>query len=91
VILSPVPVLQVPHISHDTLEAAERKDTRAMLGETGWVLGGPHGTAVWLGMKRSILQFRLHKPGSPASVSDVVLPSRAGPPRTPDRVAVDGL
>ena len=102
-ILSPVPVLQGPHTEftarvasapptpHDTLEAAERKDTRAMLGETGWVLGGPHGAAVWLGMKHSILQFRLRKLGSPASVRDDVLPSRAAPPRTPDPVAVDGL
>ena len=62
-----------------------------MLGETGWVLGGPHGAAVWLGMKRSILQFRLGKLGSPALVRDAALPSRVGPPRTPDPVAVDGL
>src|SRR5215813_6282746 len=75
VILSPGPVLQVPltectarvtsapPIPHDTLEAAERKDIRAVLGETGWVLGGPHGAAVWPGMKRSTLQFRLCKLG----------------------------
>jgi hypothetical protein len=55
------------------------------------VLGGPHGTVVHLGMKRSTLQFRLRKLGSPASVRDDVLPSRAGPPRTPDPVAVDGF
>ena len=38
-------------------------DIRAVLGETGWVLGGPHGAAVWPGMKRSTLQFRLCKLG----------------------------
>src|SRR5215510_14417026 len=73
VILSPGPVLQVPLTAltarvtsappapHDTLEAAERKDIRTVLGETGWVRGGPYSAAVWLGMKRSLLQFRLRK------------------------------
>jgi transcriptional regulator with GAF, ATPase, and Fis domain len=32
-----------------------------VIEETGWVLGGPHGAAVRLGMKRSTLQFRLRK------------------------------
>jgi formate hydrogenlyase transcriptional activator len=75
VILSPGPVLQVPlseftarvtaapSTPHDTLEAAERKHIRAVLEETRWVLGGPHGAAVRLGMKRSTLQFRLRKLG----------------------------
>ena len=75
VILSPGPVLQVPlsDLNHrgtpahpvpdDTLEAAERKHILAVLEETGWVLGGPHGAAVRLGMKRSTLQFRLRKLG----------------------------
>jgi len=75
VILSPGPVLQVPLTDltsrvtsappapHDTLEAAERKHILAVLEETQWVLGGPHGAAVRLGMKRSTLQFRLRKLG----------------------------
>jgi formate hydrogenlyase transcriptional activator len=75
VILSPGPVLQVPltdltpHSTptsptpHDTLAAAERKHILAILEETGWVLGGPHGAAVRLGLKRSTLQFRLRKLG----------------------------
>jgi transcriptional regulator with GAF, ATPase, and Fis domain len=46
-----------------TLEVAERKHILAVLEETGWVLGGPHGAAVRLGMKRSTLQFRLRKLG----------------------------
>jgi formate hydrogenlyase transcriptional activator len=101
--LSPGPVLQVPLTEctarvtsapptpHDTLEAVESKDIRAVLGETGWVLGGLHGAAVRLGLKRSTLQFRLGKLGSPAPVHDDALPSRAGLPRTPDPVAVDGF
>jgi formate hydrogenlyase transcriptional activator len=75
VILSPGPVLQVPLAdlkppaagaspqSHDTLEEAERKHILAVLGETKWVLGGPNGAAVRLGLKRSTLQFRMHKLG----------------------------
>jgi len=34
-----------------------------VLEETGWVLGGPNGTAVRLGLKRSTLQFRMRKLG----------------------------
>jgi formate hydrogenlyase transcriptional activator len=75
VILSPRPVLQVPLIdlkppatgtspkNHDTLEEAERKHLLAVLEETNWVLGGPHGAAIRLGMKRSTLQFRMRKLG----------------------------
>src|SRR5262249_13564452 len=75
VILSPGPVLQVPLTAltarvtsalpapYDTLAGAERKHILAGLGETQWVLGGPHGAAVRLGMKRSTLQFRLRKLG----------------------------
>ena len=71
VILSPGPVLQVPLAAlpprgtparptpHATLAAAERAHILAVLEETGWVLGGPHGAAVRLGLKRSTLQFRL--------------------------------
>ena len=75
VILSPGPVLQVPLADltpratparltpHDTLAEAERAHILAVLEETGWVLGGPHGAAQRLGLKRSTLQFRLRKLG----------------------------
>ena len=75
VILSPGPVLQVPLADlppratparatpHATLAAAERAHILAVLEETGWVLGGPHGAAMRLGIKRSTLQFRLRKLG----------------------------
>jgi formate hydrogenlyase transcriptional activator len=75
VIVSAGPVLQVPltdlhpravparPMPQDTLEAAERKHILAVLQETKWVLSGPNGAAVRLGMKRSTLQFRLRKLG----------------------------
>ncbi len=75
VILSPGPVLQVPladlkppttgvsSTNHDTLQEIERKHILAVLAETNWVLGGPNGAAVRLGMKRSTLQFRMRKLG----------------------------
>jgi formate hydrogenlyase transcriptional activator len=75
VILSPGSVLQVSlndlnqrnlpthPTPHDTLEEAERKHILAVLAETNWVLGGPHGAAMRLGMKRSTLQFRMRKLG----------------------------
>ncbi|HEX2277175.1 MAG TPA: sigma 54-interacting transcriptional regulator [Candidatus Tectomicrobia bacterium] len=75
VILSPGPVLQVPLAdlkppatgaspqNHNTLEEAERKHILAVLEETKWVLSGPNGAAVRLGMKRSTLQFRMRKLG----------------------------
>ena len=47
----------------DTLEDAERKHILAVLEETNWILGGPKGAAVRLGLKRSTLQFRMKKMG----------------------------
>ena len=75
VILSPGPVLQVPltdlnarvtpvrPMQHTTLAEAERQHILAVLEETRGVVGGPHGAAVRLGMKRSTLQFRMRKLG----------------------------
>jgi formate hydrogenlyase transcriptional activator len=48
---------------HDTLEEAERKHILAVLEDTNWVLGGPNGAALRLGMKRATLQHRLRKLG----------------------------
>jgi formate hydrogenlyase transcriptional activator len=45
----------------DTLEEAERKHVLAVLKDTRWVLGGPHGAAMRLGMKRTTLQHRMRK------------------------------
>jgi formate hydrogenlyase transcriptional activator len=48
---------------HDTLQEAERKLILAVLKDTGWVLSGPSGAAVRLGMKRTTLQHRMRKLG----------------------------
>jgi DNA-binding NtrC family response regulator len=76
VILSPGPVLQVPlddlrpHAipsqesgKLQTLEESDRALILATLKETKWVLGGPGGAAVRLGLNRSTLAFRMKKLG----------------------------
>ena len=45
------------------LEEAERQHILRVLEETRWVVAGPQGAAVRLGMKRSTLQFRMQKLG----------------------------
>jgi len=75
VILSTGSVLKVPlsglktrptatgPMANDTLEETERKHILAVLSDTNWVLGGPNGAAVRLGMKRTTLQHRIRKLG----------------------------
>ena len=46
-----------------TLEEAERDQILRVLRETNWVLGGPVGAAVRLGLKRTTLQSKMHKLG----------------------------
>jgi formate hydrogenlyase transcriptional activator len=46
-----------------TLEAAERDHILRTLRDTHWVIAGPHGAAVRLGMKRTTLQSRMAKLG----------------------------
>jgi len=48
---------------HDTLDEAERKHIVAVLKDTHWVLSGPYGAAVRLGMKRTTLQHRMRRLG----------------------------
>ena len=50
-------------VQHQTLEQAERGHILQALKETKWVLGGPRGAALRLGMNRSTLQFRMKKLG----------------------------
>jgi DNA-binding NtrC family response regulator len=47
----------------DTLEEAERKCILQALEAANWVIAGPRGAAVRLGLKRSTLQFRMGKLG----------------------------
>ena len=79
VILCPGPILRVPardlphrtitipqgghSRQHQTLEQAERGHILQTLKETKWVLGGPKGAALRLGINRSTLQFRMKKLG----------------------------
>jgi formate hydrogenlyase transcriptional activator len=46
-----------------TLEEAERRHITSALESTNWIVGGEHGAAAQLGMKRSTLQFRMRKLG----------------------------
>src|SRR5262245_15522082 len=46
-----------------TLEEAEREHILRVLGETNWILGGPAGAALRLGMKRTTLQSKMRKLG----------------------------
>ena len=76
VILSPGSVLHVPlrdlqtrvTAGRDgerlqTLVDVERQHIRSILKETRWVVSGPRGAAVRLGMNRSTLYFRMKKLG----------------------------
>ncbi|HTA46977.1 MAG TPA: sigma 54-interacting transcriptional regulator [Bryobacteraceae bacterium] len=47
----------------DTLEEVERRHVLETLEATDWVVGGPKGAAVILGLKRSTLQVRMEKLG----------------------------
>ena len=60
------PLAVVPNAEstqQDTLEEAERKHVFKILEDTRWVLSGPNGAAARLGLKRSTLQYRMHKLG----------------------------
>jgi formate hydrogenlyase transcriptional activator len=77
VILSPGPSLQVPAGDLQpaatqapvptgaavTLADAEREHILSALHETDWVVGGPKGAAARLGMKRSLLYWKMKKLG----------------------------
>jgi formate hydrogenlyase transcriptional activator len=47
----------------ETLEEAERRHIVKALEESNWVVAGPRGAAMRLGVKRSTLQFRMRKLG----------------------------
>src|SRR6266849_9241522 len=52
-----------PSTRATTLEATEREAILRALRESNWVLGGPHGAATRLGLKRTTLQSRMQKLG----------------------------
>jgi formate hydrogenlyase transcriptional activator len=57
-----------------TLQDAERDHILKILKQTRWVVSGPSGAAVRLGMKRSTLYFRMQKLGI-SRVSNNLLPA----------------
>jgi formate hydrogenlyase transcriptional activator len=75
VILSPGPMLQLPHnelkrlVKYDTPSAirtladAERDHIREVLRQAGWVVGGRDGAAARLGVARTTLLYRMRKLG----------------------------
>jgi transcriptional regulator with GAF, ATPase, and Fis domain len=71
-----------PHVSK-TLRNSERALILAMLGATGWVIGGSKGAAVQLGLKRTTLIERMKRlgiqrpsqhPGSPGTFVGIERP-----------------
>ena len=63
-----------------TLADAEREHILGALRETGWVVGGPKGAAARLGMKRSMLYWKMKKLGiSPTRVASQALDGLAVP------------
>jgi formate hydrogenlyase transcriptional activator len=46
-----------------TLADAEREHVLSALHETGWIVGGPEGAAARLGMKRSMLYWKMRQLG----------------------------
>jgi formate hydrogenlyase transcriptional activator len=58
-----------------TLEEAERRHIVGALERSHWVIAGPNGAAVRLGMKRSTLQFRMRKLGIVRPASSAQLPA----------------
>lgn len=54
---------QASTVDSASLRSVERDHILRVLGETDWVIGGPAGAAVRLGMKRTTLQARMRKLG----------------------------
>jgi formate hydrogenlyase transcriptional activator len=52
---------EMPHKMPQTMEEAERRHILQALDEANWIVGGPHGAAARLGMRRSTLQSRMQK------------------------------
>jgi len=59
---SPPPIASTK-VRPQTLEEAEREHILAALKETKWVIAGPKGAAVRLGLNRSTVQFYMKKLG----------------------------
>ncbi len=53
--------VQTPSPELSTLEEMEREHVLRAIRESNWVIGGPYGAAVRLGMKRTTLAYRIRK------------------------------
>ena len=54
-------MMQSPSSKLSTLEEAEREHVLRAIRESHWIIGGPHGAATRLGMKRTTLAYRIRK------------------------------
>jgi formate hydrogenlyase transcriptional activator len=53
--------VQMPNTELSTMEEMEREHVLRAIRASNWVLGGPNGAAVRLGMKRTTLAYRIRK------------------------------
>jgi formate hydrogenlyase transcriptional activator len=53
--------VQAPSSKLSSLEEVEREHVLRAIRESNWVIGGPHGAAARLGMKRTTLAYRIRK------------------------------
>ena len=85
VILSEGPTLRVPlnalrrsthvaHLSPMTLDDMQRGHIIKTLSETKWVIGGPHGAATRLGLKRTTLIHKMQRLGIACTKMEAPLP-----------------
>jgi formate hydrogenlyase transcriptional activator len=69
-----------PSHASPTLAEAERQLILQVLRNTDWVLGGPHGAAVRLGVKRTTLLYKMRRLGigrSPEETPTAKVPSKS--------------
>jgi formate hydrogenlyase transcriptional activator len=59
----------------DVLEQVERAHILRVLHQTNWVIAGPHGAAVRLGLKRTTLHYRMVKLGIARGGKAAISPS----------------
>jgi formate hydrogenlyase transcriptional activator len=79
--------------ANDALDEVERAHIITVLEKTHWVVGGPNGAAVRLGIKRSTLNFRMKKLGIARCVTMAVQDDapRIEPPHPRSRSSVAAM
>jgi formate hydrogenlyase transcriptional activator len=79
---------EAPDAAVRTLADADRAHIRATLRETNWVVGGQHGAAARLGMKRTTLIARMRKLGLLREISEQRAGRSNGYGKAPDGLAL---